>query len=170
MFCAAKDSGTEISTNAAPIFVPLMNARLLLLICLFSACREARHSALAPPTPEQAPATQAPAPNKVVASARQRINDKLNEHYFSVEVISTPKSDKGVYEVLVTYRKYDASTQITMPKADEPIIPEVKKGTAPYSYIIGFHHGSDSSFKEYFLIEAERNSIKMRYLKAYSFK
>ncbi|HTM66848.1 MAG TPA: hypothetical protein VL093_11035 [Flavipsychrobacter sp.] len=112
----------------------------------------------------------APAANTVVASDSMRIPDDLNKLYFSIEVIASPESDKGVYEVLVSYGHNDASGQVVMPEADELIVPELRRDTAQFSYIIGFHYGSDTSFKDYFLVKADRGRTEMRYLKAYSFK
>jgi len=111
-----------------------------------------------------------PKANTVVASDSMRLPDRLNELYYSVQVIATSESSKGVYEVLVTYGNNDASTQLTMPEAETPIIPEVRRGNEPFSYIIGFHHGTDTSFNDYYYIKAERGKTAMKYLKAYSFK
>ena len=116
------------------------------------------------------PTANIPKPNTVVASDSIRIPDALNELYFSIEVIATDQSANGVYEVLVAYGYNDASTQITMPEADQPIIPEVRKGKEPFSYIIGFRYGKDTSFNDYFLVHAAKNQTVMKYLKAYSFK
>lgn len=111
-----------------------------------------------------------PKPNTVVASDSMRIPDALNELYYSIEVIATDRSNKGLYEVLVTYGHNDASGQLSMPEADKPIIPEVRRGSEPFTYIIGFHHGADTSFNDYFLVQAGRGQTSMKYIKAYSFK
>ena len=112
----------------------------------------------------------APATNTVVASDSIRIPDDLNELYFSIEVIAGPESDKGVYEVLASYGPNDASGQVVMPEAEKLIIPEVRRDTQQFAYIIGFHYGTDTSFKDYFLVKADKGRTEMRYLKAYSFK
>jgi hypothetical protein len=111
-----------------------------------------------------------PAANTVVASDSMRIPDDLNELYFTIEVIAGAKSDKGVYEVLVSYGPNDASGQVVMPEADKLIIPEVRRDTQQFAYIIGFHYGADTSFKDYFLVKADKGRTEMKYLKAYSFK
>jgi hypothetical protein len=112
----------------------------------------------------------APAANTVVASDSMRIPDDLNELYFSIEVIASPESEEGVYEVLVSYGPNDASGQVVMPEAEKLIIPEVRRDTQQFAYVIGFHYGADTSFKDYFLVKADRGRTEMRYLKAYSFK
>jgi len=114
--------------------------------------------------------SDAPVANTVVASDSMRIPDNLNELYFSIEVIAGPQSNKGVYEVLVNYGHNDASGQVIMPEAETLIIPEVKRDTQRFAYIIGFHYGSDTSFKDYFLVKADKGQTEMKYLKAYSFK
>ena len=115
-------------------------------------------------------AATVPAVNTVVASDSMPIPDELNELYFSVEVIATDKSANGTYEVLVSYGHNDASTQITMPEAEHPITPEIRRGEEPATYILGFHYGADTSFNDYFLIKGGRRTIEMKYLKAYSFR
>ena len=111
-----------------------------------------------------------PKPNTVVASDSIRIPDPLNELYYSIEVVATDKSNKGIYEVLVSYGNNDASTQLSMPEADEPIIPEVRRGAEPFTYIIGFHHGTDTNFNDYYQVQASSGQTSMKYIKAYSFK
>jgi hypothetical protein len=114
--------------------------------------------------------SNAPAANTVVAFDSMRIPDDLNKLYFSIEVIAGHESNRGVYEVLVNYGNNDASGQVVMPVAEKLIIPEVRRDTQQFAYIIGFHYGADTSFKDYFLVKADRGRTEMRYLKAYSFK
>jgi len=111
-----------------------------------------------------------PAANTVVASDSVRIPDALNELYFSVEVIATPETEKGVYEVLVNYGHNEASSQITMPDGDGSLLPKIKKGAVENTFVIGFLQGSDTTFNDYFEISATQKNIKMKYLKAYSFR
>lgn len=131
-------------------------------LLLFSACNE--------PSSDSSVATRAiPAANTVVASGSMRIPDALNELYYSIEVVATPQSTQGVYEVLVRYGHNDASTRITMPVSEQPLIPVLRK-KPPNEYIIGFRLPGDTAFKDYFQIRADRGKIGMKYLKAYSFK
>lgn len=113
---------------------------------------------------------EAPAANTVVASYSMRIPDVLNELYFSIEVIATNESAKGVYEVLVKYGHNEASTQITMPDAHTLIVPEVKRSTDMNAFVIGFRYGNDTTFREYYLVNASKEKTEMKYLKAYSFR
>jgi len=110
-----------------------------------------------------------PAPNTVVASDSMRIPDALNELYYSIEVVTTSQSRQGVYEVLVQYGYNEASTRITMPASEHPLIPVLKKN-APNEYIIGFRIPEDNTFKDYFLVRANKGRIEMKYLKAYFIK
>ncbi len=111
-----------------------------------------------------------PVTNTVVASDKMRITDDLNELFYTIEVVATPRSDKGEYEVLASYGHNDASARITMPEANPPLLPEIRRGNAPYSYIIGFRREKDTSFKEYFQVQATKGKTEMKYLKAYSFQ
>jgi len=140
---------------------------VVLLLPFFAACDEQQHhqkdSAISA-------GSMVPKPNTVVASDSIRIPDPLNDLYYSIEVVAGKESNKGVYEVLVTYGHNDASTQLTMPEADKPIIPEVRRGNEPYSYIIGFHYGTDTTFNDYYYVRAGKGKTIMKYMKAYSFK
>jgi len=92
----------------------------------------------------------APAANTVVASDSMRIPDDLNELYFTIEVIAGAKSDKGVYEVLVSYGSNDASGQVVMPEADKLIIPEVRRDTQQLHTSSAFTMGQIPALKTTF--------------------
>lgn len=144
-----------------------MNRSRFLLPLLLISCSEPETKQ---PVQEVSPTAHVPAANTVVASDSMRLPDELNEMYYSVEVVATHQSANGVYEVLVSYGHNDASTQITMPEAETPVIPAVRRGAGPNEYIIGFRHGSDTTFNDYFLVRAGKGRTEMKYLKAYSFK
>lgn len=155
-------------TGSPPLFtvyICAMHRYLFLLFTLLIACHAPNDK-----NAEQKSLINTSRANRVIASDSMRITDALNELYFSVEIVSTDRSDKGVYEILASYGHHDASTQITMPAAGAPLIPELRRGNASYSYIIGFRYGSDTSFRKYYLIKAEDDKIVMKYLKAYSFQ
>lgn len=145
-----------------------MKKRYFLILPVFISCSSLQEEKPLPPA--EAENSSVPAPNTVVASDRQRIPDPLNEQYCSVEVIATERSDKGVYEVLVSYGHNEASSAFTMPDAEPPLIPEIRRDTIAFSYIIGFRHGTDTSFHPYFLVRAKKNQTEMKYIKAYSFR
>lgn len=101
-----------------------------------------------------------------------KIPDPLNELYFTVKLVANEYTRQGTYDVNILYGYNDASTQITFPHGGtERIIPKMKKGTEPFSYIIGFNYGeNDPVFYEYYLVKGGAGKIETKYLKAYSFK
>jgi len=54
-----------------------------------------------------------------------------------------------------------------MPKGAEDIKPIIRKGSTPYTYIIGFKVAGDTTFYEYFQVSATNTDMKMGYIKAY---
>ena len=143
-----------------------MSRSLVMVLFCFCSCLDPQPASRTSP-PADTPA--APAPNTVVASDTVHIQDGTFDLYYSIEVIATGRSEQGVYEVLVHYGHNDASTEITMPPAPIPLIPEVRRGD-PGTYIIGFRQGKDSGFHDYFLVRAGHGRTEMKYLKAYSFQ
>jgi len=111
-------------------------------------------------------------PGTVILSDSMLIPDPLNKLYFSVKLVSNEFTTQGTYDVQMDYAHNTAAVQITFPrKGTQEIIPKMKKGTRPFSYIIGFNYGvDDPTFYDYYLIEANAGKIETRYLKAYSFK
>ncbi len=104
----------------------------------------------------------------LISADSMRIPDPLNEQYFTVRLLTTDASDEGTYELQVVYGMNDASTELTFPQGTEPVTPTIKKGKEPFSYVIGFLYGADTTFNDYFLVQSIRNQTKMRYLKAYT--
>ena len=112
-----------------------------------------------------------PAPGTVVAADSMVIPDPLNELYFSVRLVANEQSQNDIYDVVVRYGFNDATTQISLPRgADKPLKPALKKSAQPFTYIVGFYHGDDPAFNDYFLISAGRDKTEMRYIKTYSFR
>ncbi len=100
------------------------------------------------------------------------IPDALNKLQYSVKLVANEYTRQGTYDVVVRYGHNDATTQLTFPRGGtERIIPKMKEGSEPFSYIIGFNYGeNDPKFYEYYLVKASSGKIEMNYLKAYSFK
>ncbi len=96
--------------------------------------------------------------------------DKLNDFIFSIAVSADSQIDKGIYDVTVQYKAFSTTEKFTMPKGIEQIIPEIRIGAKPYTYIIGFVMDKDTTFNEYFEVSAADNNLKMQYIKAYTFQ
>lgn len=138
-----------------------MKRSLLLLPLLLAACNN----------PADTAATKKmPLPGTVVAEATMPVNDDpLNHFQFSIKVVADSFIDRGVYDVIADYGPNDAKGQFTMPKGGETLTPVIRKGTAPYTYIIGFMMPADTTFYDYFEVSSDKHTTKMDYLKSYTF-
>lgn len=132
---------------------------LLLAACALQSC----HS-------EEAKPKQFPKPGTIVASAEMPVTEEaLNHFIFSVKVIADSAITQGVYDVDADFGPNFAEGQLTMPVGGEDFKPVIRKGTEPYTFIIGFTTPGDTVFHEYFEVTSNKKSTKMKYLKAYTF-
>lgn len=112
-----------------------------------------------------------PAPGTVTDSMAMPVQeDKLNHSVFTVAVFADSNIQHGIYGVRAAYGFNTANGMFTMPKGAEKYKPIIKKGTAPYTYIVGFHVPKDTTFYEYFEVTGKADNIGMKYLKSYSFE
>ncbi len=95
--------------------------------------------------------------------------DAINHSSFSVKVIADSDIATGVYDVDADFGTNFGEGKFTMPKGAEDATPVIRKGDAPYTYIIGFHIAGDTTFYDYFQVSCSKSSTKMEYIKAYSF-
>jgi hypothetical protein len=113
---------------------------------------------------------QFPKPGTVVAKAEMPVtDDRLNKFTFSVKVIADSNITSGEYDVDADYGPNFAEGHFTMPKGGETLVPVLRQGNTPYTYIVGFHLPGDTTFYDYFEISSGRNTTKMQYVKAYTF-
>ena len=120
-------------------------------------------------TDEQKP-KKFPQPGKTVVEANMPIaEDALNHTIFSVKVIADSDVANGVYDVDADFGPNFGEGKFTMPKGAEDAQPVIRKGDAPYSYIIGFRIAGDTTFYDYFRVSCSKSNTKMEYIKAYSF-
>ncbi len=142
--------------------------RLLLPLCLFffSCCQDTKEQ-----TSEHSTGTVVQ-PGIVVAADSVRIQDPLNETYFSVKVLTNERSREGSYDIKARYGHNDAFTTITFPKGgSKDILPALKRGDSPNEMIVGFYFGGErQQFYEYFLVRADRGSTEMKYIRGYTFE
>ncbi len=114
---------------------------------------------------------QFPKPGTVVAKAEKKIKeDTLNDSRFQIRVVADSAIENGVYDVDVDYGPNFASGQFTMPKGGEHLVPVIKTGSSPYSFIIGFRLPDDTTFYEYYEVTSNKQSTKMQYINTYSFE
>ena len=111
-----------------------------------------------------------PKPGTLVASAEMPVtDDPLNKFTFSVKVIADSDVKSGVYDIDVDYGPNFAEGKLNMPKGGEELQPIIRKGSDPYTYIIGFKVAGDTTFYDYFQISSSKANTKMEYIKAYTF-
>jgi hypothetical protein len=111
-----------------------------------------------------------PKPGTVVASAEMPVtDDPLNKFIFSVKIIADSNVKSGIYDIDVDYGPNFAEGQLTMPKGEEDLQPIMRKGSQPYTYIVGFKVAGDTTFYDYFEVSSSKANTKMQYIKAYTF-
>jgi hypothetical protein len=113
---------------------------------------------------------QFPKPGSLILSAEMPVtDDPLNHFTFSVKVYADSSITSGVYDVDAEYGPNFAQGKFTMPKGGEDFKPIIRKGSEPYSYIIGFRAPGDTTFYDYYLVSSSLKTTKMQYIKAYTF-
>lgn len=111
-----------------------------------------------------------PKPGTIVAAAEMPIKeDSLNHFSYSVKVIADSNVAAGIYDVDADYGPNLATGQFTMPKGGESLVPLIRVGSKPYTYIIGFKVANDTTFYDYFEVSSDGKSTKMQYLNSYTF-
>ena len=96
-------------------------------------------------------------------------DDALNHFTFSIKVIADSDITDGIYDVDADYGPNFAEGKFAMPKGIEDAKPIIRKGSEPYTFIIGFRLPGDTTFNDYFLVSGTKHSTKMEYIKAYTF-
>ena len=139
------------------VFLCPMKKSIVLLIC-FAACFVACNNGNNNYTP--------PAAGTIVASDSMRMEDTLNHSMFAVTIKTGENSKNGVYLVAASSGKNIADGGFTMPKNGEKIKPELRKGSIPYTYIVGFHINNDTTFLKYFLVSSNHDSLRMEYIQS----
>lgn len=101
---------------------------------------------------------------KPVATYRQKIDDKLNDYYFSVEVYETAKPLD--YIVHLGYETIEEADTIHFPNLGYPIKPSIQKTTDSLSCYIGFidPKGQMQYFKG---VWVDKNGLNIRTVRTY---
>jgi hypothetical protein len=143
--------------------------RFLATFCFAATLATACHDSTNPDNHEIS-LPQFPKPGYVVAADSMPISeDKLNHFTFAVKVIADSSVTSGVYDVDADFGPNFSTGQFTMPKGCESLQPLLRKGSAPYTFVIGFKVKGDTTFYDYFEVSSNRHATKMQYLKAYTF-
>jgi len=118
----------------------------------------------------KAPAKHFPKPGTVVASAKMTVkSDTINKFTFGIDIVADSDIASGVYDIDANYEYYTTEGILTMPKGGEDFKPVIRKGTEPYTYIIGFYMPGDTTFYDYMQVSATKSQMSIKYIKAYSF-
>lgn len=105
-----------------------------------------------------------PAAGTIVDEYKEAIpEDKLNNAFFKVAVVSTEISDVGHFDLKLEYGANKNETTIDLPKLNRGTIlkPVLKKGEGKYECILGFDEG-DGVFRQLYLISVDNKNIKLK--------
>ena len=111
------------------------------------------------------PLTRASVSKAPVASYSTKVEDELNDWVFAVKMFETKNTFKFLMKM--QYEELTAQDTISIPNFGIKPTVVLKKGSERYSCIIGFL-GKDSSFKEYKMVSAKADKLKVTTLKSYS--
>lgn len=119
--------------------------------------------------PENAAAKATSEAGILVAADSIRIDDPLNELYFSVRLETTEQTDSGRYKVIAAWGYNEGQTDLVLPEGLENASPDVRRDSG-YAFVVGFRTKEDTSFHDYFRITSNQGNLEMKYLKAYYFQ
>ena len=110
-----------------------------------------------------------PAAGAIVAADSMPVtDDPLNHFNFSVKIKANEYSSRGTYSIAAAFGPNTADGMFTMPKGGSHLEPVLKKGTEPYSYVIGFKY--KHKFYDYYLVKGSKSAIEIKNIKAYAFQ
>ncbi|RYE22757.1 MAG: hypothetical protein EOP51_12430 [Sphingobacteriales bacterium] len=139
---------------------------LILAICI-AACNSETKQQAENKKLEQIVKTQ---PAGTIIAADSIPYNKLNNFHFAVTVKTTEASDKGTYAIETTMGHNTAASKFTMPRGAENVVPVMHRVADSTAFIIGFYYGSDTTFYDYYQVNAIMDNIEMKYTKAYRLK
>lgn len=114
---------------------------------------------------EPVPAARGTVRKDAVAAYSTKVEDELNEWYFKVRLYETPATFK--YVVKIEYEELRNTDTLTFPDFGILPAPQLKPGPSAYSCIIGFTD-KEGLFREYKLVEAKGDRLKVSTLKHYT--
>jgi hypothetical protein len=100
-----------------------------------------------------------------VAQHQEKVDNPLNDWYFSVKLYETPKTFQ--YLIKLSYEEMDGEDTLKLPNFGTLPKPVIQKGNEKYSCIIGFLD-KDNQFREYKKVYVKGNSLKITALKHYA--
>jgi hypothetical protein len=100
-----------------------------------------------------------------VAQYQEKVDNPLNDWYFSVKLFETPKTFH--YLVKLNYEEIVGEDTLKLPNFGTLPKPVIQKGPEKYSCIIGFMD-KENKFREYKKVYVKGNHLKITALKHYA--
>lgn len=100
-----------------------------------------------------------------VAQHQEKVDNPLNDWYFSVKLYETPKTFH--YLVKLRYEEIRGEDTLKLPNFGAIPKPVIQKGNEKYSCIIGFLD-KENKFREYKKVYVKENRLKITALKHYA--
>lgn len=100
-----------------------------------------------------------------VAQYQEKVDNPLNDWYFSVKVYETPKTFH--YLLKLQYEEIDGEDTLKLPNFGTFPKPVLQKGPERYSCIVGFLD-KENKFREYKKVYVKANHLKITALKHYA--
>lgn len=136
---------------------------LLLATTSLMSCSDATDSSSAPSS-NVTVTWQPPTSGTVIDSLQERITeDKLNEIYFKVSVISSEASKNGSYNLKLEYGYNINETTLDLPEWPNHTIlrPVLQQGREKYQCLVGFDPG-DGEFRPLYEVRVIDKNIRMK--------
>jgi hypothetical protein len=102
---------------------------------------------------------------KAVKTFSKPIVNSAIQGAFAVQLFETKKTFH--YLMKIKYAEFDATDTLKLPNFGSLPKPEIKPGRGPNSCIVGFYD-DENNFKEYKLIEAKNDRLKIKALNHYA--
>ena len=102
---------------------------------------------------------------KPIEEHREKVDNPLNDWYFSVKLYETPKTFH--YVVKLKFEELEGEDTLKLPNFGTLPKPVIKKGKDQYSCIIGFLD-KGGNFREYKKVHVVANHLKITTLKHYA--
>lgn len=102
---------------------------------------------------------------EAVAQYQEKVDNPLNDWYFSVKLFETPKTFH--YLVKLKFEEIQGEDTLKLPNFGTLPKPVIQKGNEKYSCIIGFID-KENKFREYKKVYVKDNHLKITALKHYA--
>ena len=100
-----------------------------------------------------------------VAQHQEKVDNPLNDWYFSVKVFETPKTFQ--YLIKLQFEELQGEDTLKLPNFGTIPKPVIQQGSEKYSCIIGFMD-KENKFREYKKAYVKGNQLKITALKHYA--